>query len=94
MAKAKKVVEQSTEVAAQTEVKSVRLGIGQMIIDQILTNPELSNKQILDNVLAKFETAKTSMACIAWYKSKLRAEGRIGARVYPKKVKAEQSKAE
>jgi hypothetical protein len=92
MAKAKKVVEVSNEVVAQTEVKPLR--IGQMIIDQILNNPELSNKQILENVLAKFETAKTSMACIAWYKSKLRADGRIGARVYPKKAKAQEAKAE
>ena len=86
--------QQVVEPTPVTEVKTVKLGIGQMIITQILEHPELSNEQILKNVLAKFESAKTSMACIAWYKSKLRKEGKIGARVYAKKVKEEQPKAE
>lgn len=90
MSKKQQVVEQTPVV----EVKTVKLGIGQMIISQILEHPELSNEQILKNVLGKFESAKTSMACIAWYKSKLRKEGKIGSRVYAKKVKDTQPKAE
>jgi hypothetical protein len=92
MAKAKQAVAVAAQTEVKTEVKPLR--IGQMIINQILEQPELSNEQILKNVLAQFEAAKTTMACIAWYKSKLRKEGRIGARTYPKKVKAEQPKAE
>lgn len=88
----KQTVVETPKAEVQTEVKPLK--IGQMIITQILENPEFSNEQILKNVLGKFEQAKTTMACIAWYKSKLRKEGKIGARVYAKKVKAEQPKAE
>lgn len=76
------------------EVKVKKVGIGSTIIELILSNPELTNQQILDKVKAQFESAQTSYACIAWYKSKLRKEGKIGARVFAKKVKEEQLKAE
>ena len=54
-------------------------GIGKFIIEQILTT-EKSNTEILNKVLKEFEGSKTTMACIAWYKSKLRKEGKIPAR--------------
>lgn len=67
------------------EVKAPKVGIGSTIIEMILAQPELSNKDILDKVKEQFEAAQTSYACIAWYKSKLRKEGKIGARVFKKK---------
>lgn len=69
---------------------NARPGIGKFIVDKIMNQPELTNQQILDEVKAKFESAKTTMACVAWYKTKLRKEGKIGARV---KAKAETAEA-
>lgn len=76
------------------EVKVKKVGIGSTIIDLILKNPEMTNQQILDKVKAQFEAAQTSYACIAWYKSKLRKEGKIGARVFAKKVKPQEQTTE
>jgi len=64
-------------------------GIGKFIIEKILTT-NLTNKEILDEVIKNFDGAKTTMACIAWYKTKMRKEGKIGARVTKAKVKAEE----
>ena len=52
------------------------MNIGQLIIHLILHSNK-SNSEILEIVKAKFEGCKTSPACIAWYKSKLRKEGLI-----------------
>ena len=71
------------------EVKAKKVGIGSTIIEMILAQPELSNKEILEAVQKKFETAKTSYACIAWYKSDLRKKGLIGPRVFAKTAKVE-----
>jgi hypothetical protein len=90
-----KVVSPKTPVAEvkAEEVKVKKVGIGSTIIELILTNPTMTNEQILAEVKVRFEKAQTSYACIAWYKSKLRKEGQIGARVFTKKVKAEEIKA-
>ena len=80
-------VVESTPIVEEVKVKKV--GIGSTIIELILANPEMTNLQILEQVKSTFEKAETSYACIAWYKSKLRKEGKIGARVFSKKVKAE-----
>jgi hypothetical protein len=69
--------------AAETSVEETKpkaRGIGKFIIEQCLETSK-SNKEILEDVLAKFEGAKTTMACIAWYKTKLRKEGKIAAKV-------------
>ena len=73
------------ETPAIVEVK-VRITVGATAIKLILENPELSNAQVLEKVKEAFPTAQTTMACIAWYKSKLRKEGKIGQRVFAKKV--------
>lgn len=86
------VVEVSAPVVE--EVKAPKVGIGSTIIELILANPTMTNQQILDEVKAKFAAAQTSYACIAWYKSKLRKEGKIGARVFAKKAKVEEVAAE
>lgn len=74
------------EVVEAAVVKAPKVGIGSTIIEMILKEPTLTNKEILDKVLAKFEAAKTSYACIAWYKSDLRKKGLIGPRVFAKKA--------
>jgi hypothetical protein len=91
----KKSVVQAVETTPVVEaVKVKKVGIGSTIIELILSNPEMTNLQILEAVKAKFEKAETSYACIAWYKSKLRKEGRIGARTFAKKVKPQEQAAE
>lgn len=52
------------------------MNIGQFITWMIL-NTSKSNSEILEVVHAKFEGCKTSPACVAWYKSKLRKQGLI-----------------
>ena len=84
MAKKQTTVEQTT--TTQVEEVKVRVSIGQTAIKFILDQPELTNQQILEKVKELFPAAQTTMACIAWYKSKLRKEGKIGQRVFAKKV--------
>jgi hypothetical protein len=45
----------------------------------MILNSSKSNKEILELVHSKFE-CKTTPACIAWYKTKLRKEGKIEAK--------------
>ena len=51
--------------------------IGDFVRDQILSTQN-DNTTILKNVVKAFPTAKTTMACIAWYKSDLRKKGLLG----------------
>jgi len=53
----------------------MKMNIGQLITYLIL-NSTKTNSEILEIVHSKFE-CKTTMACVAWYKSKLRKEGLI-----------------
>ena len=92
MAQAKTTTTKVEVPAVEPKVKKV--GIGSTIIELILSNPEMTNLQILEKVKETFEKAQTSYACIAWYKSKLRKEGKIGARVFAKKVKPQEVTAE
>ena len=87
------IVDQSTtqvEQVEQVEQVKARVSIGQTAIKLILTQPELTNQQVLEKVRELFPSAQTTMACIAWYKSKLRKEGTIGARVFKKKAEVQQ----
>ena len=79
----------------ETKVEEVkaRISIGSTAIQLILENPDWANQQVLDRVKELFPSAQTTMACIAWYKSKLRKEGKTGQRVFKKKV-VEQAAAE
>jgi hypothetical protein len=90
----KKSIKTEVSTPVVEEVKTPKVGIGSTIIEMILAQPELSNKEILDKVLEKFKEAKTSYACIAWYKSDLRKKGLIGPRVFAKKAKNEVVTAE
>jgi hypothetical protein len=56
------------------------MSIGKFAVGLILSNPELSNEEILKKVQLEFPAAKTSMACIAWYKSDLRKKGKLAKR--------------
>lgn len=75
-------VEQTT--VEQVEQAKVRVSIGSTAIKLILENPDWANQQVLEEVKKLFPSAQTTMACIAWYKSKLRKEGKIGQRVFKK----------
>ena len=55
------------------------MNIGQLC-KYLILNSELSNTEILEIVKDKFPEAKTSPACIAWYKSDLRKSGMLGPR--------------
>lgn len=90
MAKAKQVVQ---EVQAVEQPKVKRITIASQIIEMILEG-KLSNEQIKNEVLKANPKAKTTYACIAWYRTKLRKEGKIGERVYKTKPKTEEAKAE
>jgi hypothetical protein len=73
--------DEAMEDANGSEVKTPSSqGIGKFIMAMILETGG-TNAQILETVHKAFPTCKTSMACIAWYKSKLRREGKIPARV-------------
>lgn len=52
------------------------VNIGQLITFLIL-NSTKSNSEILEVIHAKFPGCKTSPACVAWYKTKLRKEGKL-----------------
>ncbi len=56
--------------------RKCNMNIGQFITYMIL-NSSKSNQEILDLVHEKFDGCKTTIACVAWYKSKLRKEGKI-----------------
>jgi len=59
----------------QVEVQVQVVGVGSFAKALILANKNATNKQILDRIKTKFPDAKTSMACVAWYKSDLRKKG-------------------
>lgn len=56
------------------------MSIGKFVRDQVLQNPEAKNDDILKAVKLKFPEAKTSYACIAWYKSDMRKKGLIASK--------------
>jgi len=55
------------------------MSIGKFASNLILTTSK-SNTEILAEVRKAFPEAKTTMACIAWYKSDLRKKGKIAKR--------------
>ena len=91
MSKTKKVevVEQPT--VEQPKVKKIT--IASQIIEMIMEG-KLTNEQIKNKILESNSKAKTTYACVAWYRTKLRKEGKIGERVYVTKAKVEEPKAE
>lgn len=86
---AKKQVTPAVEQTQEVELVKTRVSIGSTAIKLILDEPTLTNQQILDKVKEQFPSAQTTMACIAWYKSKLRKEGKIGQRVFKKKTEVQ-----
>ena len=73
-------VEQDAESNEQSTapVVQVTMGIGQFCRHMML-NSSKSNTEILNLVLKLYPDAKTTMACIAWYKSDLRKKGLLQA---------------
>ena len=62
------------EQSAEQEAPKAAMGIG-MFVRYMLTKSNKSNAEVLELVLKTFEGAKTTAACIAWYKSDLRKKG-------------------
>lgn len=56
--------------------------IGAFAKNLILTT-SLSNAEILEKIQEAFPVGKTSIACIAWYKSALRNSGQLAKRGMP-----------
>lgn len=48
------------------------MSIGKYARELIIANPAMKNEEIVAKVKAKFPEAKTSLACIAWYRSDLK----------------------
>jgi hypothetical protein len=59
------------------------MSIGKFAQSLILNNLEMSNTQILEAVKKMYPSAKTSMACIAWYKSDLRKKNLLAKKNQP-----------
>jgi hypothetical protein len=57
------------------------MSIGKYARELILADASLTNDAILALVKQKFPVAKTTYACIAWYKSDMRKKGLIAKRV-------------
>jgi CO dehydrogenase/acetyl-CoA synthase epsilon subunit len=64
------VVEQAAE-----QVAEAAMGIGQVARKLILSKPDATNKVVLERVLKLFPEAKTTAACIAWYRNDLIKKG-------------------
>ena len=58
------------------------MSIGKFASNLILTTA-MSNTEVLEAVKKQFPEAKTTMACIAWYKSDLRKKGLIASKRAP-----------
>lgn len=56
------------------------MSIGKFAREAILANPTMKNDDILALVKAQFPNAKTTYACIAWYKSDMRKKGLMVAK--------------
>lgn len=67
--------------------------IGKFAQTTILSNPTWTNQQVLDHVKLNFPNGKTSMACIAWYKSDMRKKGELAKRGAQQVSLADQIKA-
>lgn len=65
----------------------VNMTIGSFVRNEILTS-DLTNVEILDKVHKAFPSAKTTMACISWYKSDMRRKGLIGGGRSQKRLEA------
>jgi hypothetical protein len=56
------------------------MSIGNTVRSMILENPSMKNEDVLTAIKAKFPEAKTTYACIAWYKTDMRKKGLITGR--------------
>ena len=70
-----------------------KVSIGSFVRNLVKENLNTPNKELLDKVLQEFPNAKTSMACIAWYKSDMRKKGLIPTKWQMKEAKKKEDKA-
>ena len=69
-----------------------KVSIGSFVRNLVKENLNTPNKELLDKVLQEFPNAKTSMACIAWYKSDMRKKGLIPTKWQMKEAKKKEDK--
>ena len=68
--------EASQPEASQPEVQVSKLKVGERA-RQLLLEGTLDNKGILEQIKKEYPDAKTSIACIAWYKSDLKKKAPV-----------------
>lgn len=56
------------------------MSIGKYARELIVANPSMKNEEIVAKVKEKFQDAKTSLACIAWYRSDLKKQKKEAVR--------------
>ena len=71
-----------------TSYKGIKMNIGNFCRAQILLGKK--NVEILELVQAQFPQAKTTAACIAWYKSDMRKKGMIEKKAESKAMSKEE----
>lgn len=52
--------------------------IGELACNLIAANPTLSNKEIVELVKAEIPKAGTTVACISWYRAKMKKDEKLG----------------
>ena len=68
------------------------MNIGSFARALILADSSITNQMVLEKIKAKFPDAKTTMSCIAWYKSDMRKNGLLEKKESVKKMTAEEYK--
>ena len=63
------------------------------LVRALILQGTLSNAEILQKVQETFNASKTTVGCIAWYKSDMRKKGLLPAKESTKKMTAEEYKA-
>jgi CO dehydrogenase/acetyl-CoA synthase epsilon subunit len=69
----------TSDVVVEQVVTESAMGIGAVARKLIIGNTTATNKQVLERVLKLFPEAKTTAACIAWYRNDLVKKGLIAA---------------
>lgn len=73
------VTEETAKGEEQQKAADNAMGIGAVARKLILGNTQATNKVVLERILKLFPEAKTTAACIAWYRNDLVKKGLIAA---------------
>jgi hypothetical protein len=88
--KTKKAPKAKTEKKAKVDDASTRtLGVGAFIRELLAETPEMPALDVLAKVQKKWPGAKTSVACVGWYRSKMYKSGDLKKTAVAKARKTE-----